>query len=180
MFTATGRLIYKIVKSRSRAGSWPTRLNVAGQTMATRTTHFPGNQGSPWQDQLQCQGLTEGCMSICRPSSRCCWVRFSMATGAGPTPARRHISPQKAWSPKNGSVIVGHPAARPVPVVPAVSDTCMSAFTKPGKLTLVNLRVCRCSAAKGHFTCSQAPRNVAEVAEKPCRLMPQDHVSLRR
>lgn len=89
-------------------------------------------------------GPTEGCMSICRPSSRRCLVTFSMATGAGPTPARRHISPQKAWSPKNGSVIVGHPAARPAPVVPAVSDTCMSAFTQPRMLLLLKLRVRRC------------------------------------
>lgn len=39
--------------------------------------------------------------------------------GQGPAPAVATISPQKGWSPKNGSITVGLPAAIPADVVPA-------------------------------------------------------------
>ena len=61
---------------------------------------------------------TSGCMRCSSASTSTSTLRFSTATGAGPTPDLRHISPQKAWSPKKGTAMVGQPAARPAAVVP--------------------------------------------------------------
>jgi hypothetical protein len=46
-------------------------------------------------------GLGRACgwASVRRPSARRSAVRLSMSTGAGPTPERRHASPQNGWSP---------------------------------------------------------------------------------
>ena len=46
-------------------------------------------------------------------------VSWEIGIGAGPSPFWYILSPQKNWSPKNGTMVVGHPAFSPVAVVPA-------------------------------------------------------------
>ncbi len=38
---------------------------------------------------------------------------LSMGMGLGPTPMRVQVAPQKGWSPKKGTTVVGQPAISP-------------------------------------------------------------------
>ncbi len=41
---------------------------------------------------------------------------LSMGMGLGPTPMRVQAAPQKGWSPKKGTTVVGHPAISPTAI----------------------------------------------------------------
>ncbi|KAG0490833.1 hypothetical protein HPP92_007696 [Vanilla planifolia] len=79
---------------------------------------------------------TPSSFSICLPSSiahsftsgssmnfialdSCSTLSSDIGIGAGPTPLACILSPQKNWSPKKGTTVVGHPALNPAAVVPA-------------------------------------------------------------
>ena len=100
------------------------------------------------RSQGECSGQqrTSGCMRRSSASISTSTLSFSTATGAGPTPDRRHISPQNAWSPKKGTAMVGQPAARPAAVVP---DQAAHRLAQTCPLTSAALLLGVCSDAPG-------------------------------
>ncbi len=59
---------------------------------------------------------TSGLIMKRRASTKDGVSSLSMGMGLGPTPMRVQAAPQKGWSPKKGTTVVGHPAISPTVV----------------------------------------------------------------
>mmetsp|Transcript_11634 Transcript_11634/g.34486 ORF Transcript_11634/g.34486 Transcript_11634/m.34486 type:complete len:282 (-) Transcript_11634:635-1480(-) len=109
---------------RASGGS---RRRLTSQSMLWRGSHFSmcataaATPSSPRIPSARALALAcvSGAARVRNLSARSCAVSLPTGHGGGPTPARRTMSPQKCWSPKNGQTRVGLPARRPAAVVPA-------------------------------------------------------------
>ena len=72
---------------------------------------------------------TSGFIMKRRASTRDGVSSLSMGMGLGPTPILQQAAPQKGWSPKKGTTVVGQPAIKPaVPERFCLSSFCTKAI----------------------------------------------------
>lgn len=126
------------------------------------------------------------------PSTKRCCVRRSMSTGAGPTPERRHTSPQNGWSPESPKAefwqifvtllclsshvsqhgIIGSRCSRTADMSSAGSSATASAATMP-KLC----RVCACVKRRGERTKEGDHHGWATGQQARCHGPCQPHIT---
>ena len=95
-----------------------TQHNTAQQRRRTCSMPFPVVLAASW---------TSGRIMNCSASTREEVSSLSMGMGFGPTPIRQQAAPQKGWSPKKGTTVVGQPAIKPAQCVqlPCSSIQCV-------------------------------------------------------
>lgn len=102
-------------------------------------------------------------------------VRSSMAMGAGPTPRRLHAPPQKLWSPKKGTTVVGQPAIKPVQQLPVLNPN-TSLHVSAGRAHAARPR----KAPDDAFQCTEACRLAScpwLAREHICWLAAEEHIA---